>query len=351
MKAIIQNRYGSAGDLRLTEVDRPTPKDDEVLIRVHATSVHADVWHVVTGLPHVLRLMGAGLRRPKNRTPGTDLAGVVESCGKAVTRFSPGDEVFGETIRGMQWVHGGAFAEYATAPEAALAIKPPNASFEEAAAIPTAGVIALFNLRMGGLRAGIRVLVNGAGGGVGTIAIQIAKAAGAHVTAVDRADKLPMLRALGAAEVIDYAKEDFTKGPARYDLLLDIPGNHSLSTCRRALTPDGKYVLVGHDNYGRGMHRVLGLIPRMFKLMFLAIFIRHLPRPNFAMPDQRALMEVLRGLLASGELKPHIGRTFSLDDAASALRDLEEGSTQGKIVIAIEPADPTAARGSVLRGG
>ena len=240
MKAIVQDTYGSADVLELRDIDRPVVEDDEVLVRVRAASVHPDVWHVLTGLPYVLRLMGAGLRKPKNPVPGTDLAGVVDSVGKNVTRFQPGDEVFGETMRGLQWVNGGAYAEYATAPEDALALKPANVTFEQAAAVPTSALIALPSLRAGGeIQAGQRVLVNGAGGGVGAIAVQLAKAFGADVTGVDCTSKLDMVRSIGADQVIDYTQEDFTRRGERYDLIFDIPGNHSLSDCRRALTPGG----------------------------------------------------------------------------------------------------------------
>ena len=217
MKAIVQDRYGSADILKLQDIDKPVVEDDEVLVRVRAASVHPDVWHVLTGLPYVLRMMGAGLRKPKNPVPGTDVAGIVESVGKNVTRFQPGDEVFGETIRGYQWANGGAYAEYAAAPEHALALKP------------------------------------------GGIAVQLAKAIGADVTGVDSTSKLDMVRSLGADRLIDYTQEDLTQRDERYDLIIDIPGNHSLSDCRRALTRQGTYVLIGHDNYGDGMRRWLGL--------------------------------------------------------------------------------------------
>ena len=230
MKAIVQDTYGSPDVLELRDIDRPVVEDDEVLVRVRAASVHPDVWHVLTGLPYVLRVMGAGLRKPKNPVPGTDLAGVIESVGKNVTRFGPGDEVFGETLKGMQWINGGAYAEYATAPEDALALKPANVTFEQAAAVPTSALIALPSLRAGGeIQAGQRVLVNGAGGGVGAIAVQLAKAFGADVTGVDCTSKLDMVRSIGADQVIDYTQEDFTRRGERYDLIFDIPGNHSLS--------------------------------------------------------------------------------------------------------------------------
>lgn len=337
MQAIVQGNYGSADDLHLQEVAQPRPASDEVLVRVRASSVHADVWHVVTGLPYVLRLMGAGLRRPRNPVPGTEVAGVVEEVGAAVTRFAPGDAVFGETIAGMQWVHGGAFAQYATAPESALARKPDNVSFEQAAAVPTAALIALSNLEMaGGVSPGDRVLVNGGAGGVGSMAIQLAKASGAEVTAVDTTSKLDLLGELGADHVVDYTREDFTRGDARYDLVFDIPGNHPLAECRRALRPDGVYVLIGHDHYGAGMHRVVGAIPRMLGLVARAAFIRQLPRPGAKMPDRATSMTRLHDLLASGQLRPHIDRSYPLAEVPQALRYLQSGEVRGKIVITVD---------------
>jgi NADPH:quinone reductase-like Zn-dependent oxidoreductase len=215
-----------------------------VLVRVRAASVHADVWHVVTGWPYVLRLMGAGLRRPKNQVPGTDVAGVVEAVGASVTRFSPGDEVFGETMLGMQWRNGGAFAEYVAAPEDALALKPKHVGFEQAAAVPTSGFIAAANLQPGRpIAPGQRVLVNGAAGNVGAIAVQLARAQGAQVTGVDHTDKLDLVRALGADHVIDYTAVDFTRGAERYDLLFDVASNLTVAAARRVLTPTGMYVL------------------------------------------------------------------------------------------------------------
>ena len=240
MKAIVQHRYGSVDDLALSEVPRPEPAADEVLVRVRAASVHPDVWHVVAGRPAVLRLMGSGVRRPRERVPGTDVAGVVESVGSAVTRFEPGDEVFGETIRGVQWRNGGAFAEYATAPEEGLALKPSGVSFEEAAAVPTVGLIALNNLPRRRVPSGSRVLVNGAAGGVGAIAVQLAKSYGAEVTGVDHASKLALVRSLGADRVIDYTSEDFTRAGEQWDLIFDVPGNHSFKAIRRALDPRGQ---------------------------------------------------------------------------------------------------------------
>ncbi|MCK4510255.1 NAD(P)-dependent alcohol dehydrogenase, partial [bacterium] len=283
-----------------------------------------------------LRVMGAGLRRPKNPVPGTDVAGIVESVGKNVTRFQPGDEVFGETIRGHQWVNGGAYAEYATAPEFALALKPANVTFEQAAALPTSALIALPAVRdEGKVQAGQKVLVNGAGGGVGAIAVQLAKAFGADVTGVDTTSKLDMMRSIGADRVIDYTQEDFTRRGERYDLIIDIPGNHSLSDCRRALTPGGTYVLIGHDNYGSGMRRWVGLLPRMFKLTAMSLFVSQLPRVRFSMPDKRESMALLKEFMESGRLTPQIDRTFPLSEVPDAIRYLKEGHARGKIVITI----------------
>jgi NADPH:quinone reductase-like Zn-dependent oxidoreductase len=234
----VQDRYGGDDVLQLREVDRPVVQPDEVLVRVRAASVHPDVWHVVRGQPLVLRLMGSGLRRPKKTIPGTDVAGIIEEVGSAVTALKPGDEVFGETTRSYQWANGGAFAEYVAIPQELLALKPPNVSFEQAASVPTAGIIALQNLLiLGGLKAGHRVLVNGAAGGVGSIAVQVAKAQGAHVTGVEHTEKLDLVRSLGADRVIDYTRDDFTQGSERYDLIFDVPGNHSFPgtiRCRRA---------------------------------------------------------------------------------------------------------------------
>ncbi len=335
MKAIVQGKYGSPDEvLQLREINKPVAGDDEVLVRVRAASVHPDVWHVLTGLPYVLRLMGAGLCKPKNPVPGTDVAGIVESVGKDVTRFQPGDQVFGETIRGYQWTNGGAYAEYATAPEYALALKPANVTFEQAAAVPTSALIALPALRgEGKIQAGQKILVNGAGGGVGAVAVQLARAFGAHVTGVDSTEKLDMIQALGADHVIDYTRDDFTRRDERYDLIFDIPGNHPLSDCRRALTPEGTYVLIGHDNYGDGMRRWVGLLPRMFKLMAMSPFISQLPNVRLSMPDKKESMVLLKEFLEAGKLTPVIDRTYPLNEVPEAMRYLQGGRARGKIII------------------
>jgi NADPH:quinone reductase-like Zn-dependent oxidoreductase len=337
MKAIVQSGYGTPEDvLSLQDIDIPNVGDDEVLIRVRAASVHPDIWHVVNGLPYALRLMGAGLRKPKSNVPGTDVAGIVESVGTNVTRFHIGDEVFGECIRGHQWTNGGSYAEYVSAPEDALAHKPNKISFEQAASVPTSGLIALMNLRdMGQIRAGHNVLVNGAGGGVGSVAVQLAKSFGTVVTGVDCAAKLDMIRSLGADHAIDYAVEDFTQSSVRYDLIFDIPGNHPFSECKRALSPTGKYVIIGHDRFGNGIGRWLGNLPRFFKLVVMGLFVKQLPSPTTQMTPRNEMMFELKELFESEELTPIIDRTFPLSEASQAIQYLEESSVLGRIVIAV----------------
>ncbi|HYW24907.1 MAG TPA: NAD(P)-dependent alcohol dehydrogenase [Terriglobales bacterium] len=333
MRAVVQTGYGSPEDvLRLAEVDEPVPGDGEVLVRVRAASVHVDVWHVVTGRPYVLRLMGSGVRRPKRSIPGTDLAGQVESAGRNATRFQPGDAVFGEVAR-TQWQNGGTFAEYSVVPQEALALKPDDVTFEQAASVPTSGGIALNCLRLGRLSAGRNVLVNGAGGAVGSIAVQAARAEGARVTGVDHGEKLEMIRWLGADHVIDYTREDFTRGGERYDLILDVASTLSLGDCKRALTPDGLYVMVGHDHFGEASGRVLGSLPRMLGLVARGRFDHHLPAPDLRMPARGDTVATLRALLDAGSLTPLVGRTFPLGEVPAALRSLQEGRVLGRIVI------------------
>lgn len=334
MRAVVQHAYGRPADvLRVEDVEPPAPQDDEVLVRMRAASLHADVWHVVTGRPRVLRLMGAGLRRPKRTVPGTDVAGVVEAVGARVTRFRPGDAVFGETTKGIQWANAGAFAELVAAPEEAIATKPAKVSFEEAAAVPTSGIIALSILRATRrIAPDDHVLVNGAGGGVGVLAVQIAKADGAIVTAVDHAPKLDMLRSIGADDVVD-ARDDYTARGPRYDVVFDVPGNRPFSRVRRSLRPGGKYVLVGHDQYGAVGRRWLGSIPRAFRLMAMAPFVAELPRADIGTLDKAALLGEFARLMDAGKLRPIVERAFPLDRVVDAFRLLESGTVRGKIVL------------------
>jgi NADPH:quinone reductase-like Zn-dependent oxidoreductase len=333
MKAIVQVRYGSPDDLELQDVEKPVAGDDDVLVRVRAASLHPDVWHVVRGRPYVLRLMGAGFSRPRNPIPGTDMAGTVESVGQGVTRFRPGDPVFGETIAKMQWINGGAFAEYVSVPQDLLAPKPDNITFEQAASVPASGYIVLLNLRDPSRLRGQTVLVNGAGGGVGALALQLAKAYGAHVTAVDSTRKLGMLRSLGADEVIDFTQQDFTQLGVRYDLIFDIPGNYPFSACRRALEPDGRYVLIGHERYGASGKRVFGLIPHFLVLIFLSRFVKQLRGPAVSPPTKKEAIAILRDLLQAGKITPIIDSTYHLSEAREAFRHMIEDETQGKVII------------------
>ena len=329
MRAIVQERYGTADVLVLRDVEVPGIRADEVLVRVHAASLHPDVWHMVRGRPYVLRLFGNGLRRPRQPVPGTDLAGVVVAAGRDAAPFRPGDAVFGETIRGLQWRNGGAFADYAVAPASALAAKPAALSFVEAAVLPTSGLIALENVRV---RAGQRVLVNGAGGGVGVFALQIARAAGAHVTGVDGPGKQALLRELADA-ALDHTATDFTRGGERYDVIVDIPGNHPFEAVQRVLAPGGRYVLIAHDGYGSA-GRWLGSIPRVLKLVARSPFDPRLPGLDSALPDKRAGLAELTRLVEAGQLRPVVDRTFPVEQAADALRYLETGEVSGKVAIA-----------------
>ena len=335
MKAVVQSGYGPPSQvLAVEEIDAPTPGAGEVLVRVRATSVHADVWHVVTGWPYVLRLMGAGVARPRCAVPGTDLSGTVESRGEGVSRFHVGDAVFGETQLGMQWKNGGAFAELAVAPEAALAHKPANVTFEQAACVPTAGYIALANLRgASSLEPTQHVLVNGAGGGVGSIAVQVLKARGARVTAVDSGGKLDLLRRLGADAVIDYRREDITRGDGRYDLILDVASTLKLSDCKRILTANGRYVLIGHDHYGQIGRRIFGSLPSMLALMLRARFDRHLPTPDLTLLPKMPALSELRELLASGRLTPVVDRTYRLEEVAEAMDRMQTGRGIGRVLL------------------
>jgi NADPH:quinone reductase-like Zn-dependent oxidoreductase len=330
MKAVIQSGYGPVDEmLSVQEVDRPVPKDDEVLVRVRAASMHPDVWHVIMGFPFVLRLMGNGVRKPKP-IPGTDIAGVIESIGRNVTRFKVGDEVFGECAK-HGWMNGGAYAEYVAVPQEYLALKPRNVSFEQAAAVPTAGTIALNNL--GGTVRPKRqtVLINGAGGCMGPIALQIAKADGARVTAVDCAEKLPLLRQLGADHVIDYKKEDYLRNGARYDFILDVVGFRYPDEYRHALTPKGDYIPIGHAHYDSRKNPILGDIPRFLGLVFKAMLDSE-KRKSFKFPQKAKVLETFRALLDSGQLTPVIGKTFGLTETVAAMKYMQEGGI-GRAII------------------
>lgn len=330
MRAVVQLGYGPPDQvLAMREARKPVPKDDEVLVRIRAASMHPDVWHVIVGFPFVLRLMGNGLVWPAP-IPGTDIAGVIEAVGKGVSRFKVGDGVFGECAK-HGWMNGGAYAEYAAVRQDYLALKPGNVSFEQAAAVPTAGTIALNNL--GGVARPKRetVLINGAGGCMGPIALQIAKADGASVTAVDVAEKLPMLRALGADHVIDYRKEDYLRTGQRYDFILDVVGFRQPSEYEHALTPKGEYIPIGHAHYNDGANRILGDIPRFLGVL-AKIMLDPEKRKNFKIPKKHEAMEVLRGLMEAGKLTPVVGRTFGLDEVAAAMRFMQEGNVGRAIV-------------------
>jgi NADPH:quinone reductase-like Zn-dependent oxidoreductase len=323
MKAIVQDRYGPPGDvLNLEEIDKPEPTDDEVLVRVHAASTNGGDPVVVRGQPYVIRIMGFGLLKPKNKIPGDDLAGHVESVGKNVEHLQPGDEVFGFC--------SGAFAEYVCATQDSLAPKPPNITFEQAAATPSSAVAVLQGLRdHGQLQSGQKVLINGASGGVGTFAVQIAKSFGADVTAVCSTRNVDTARSLGADHVIDYTREDFIRTDERHDLMLDVAANRSLSDCRRALTSRGTYVLIG------GSHgRWLGGLPRFFTTPALSPFVSQRMRAFFATRSHEDLVHIKR-LLEAGELTPVIDRTYPLSQTSQAISYVEEGHAQGKVVITV----------------
>ena len=323
MKAIVQDTYGSADVLELRDIDLPEIADDQVLVRVHAAGVDRGVWHLMAGLPYPIRMAGYGVRAPKYPVLGMDLAGVVEAVGKDVTRFAPGDEVFG--------IGKGAFAEYAVAPEGKLAPKPANLSFEQAAAIAISGLTALQALRdVAKVQAGQKVLVIGASGGVGTYAVQVAKAFGAHVTGVCSTSKVDMVRAIGADEVIDYTVEDFAAGDTRYDVIVDIGGNASLGRLRRALTPTGTVAIVGQETGGRW----LGGFDRMLRAPLLSPFVSQDLRSVTA-SENAADMVVLKDMIEAGQVTPVIERSYALAEVPDAIRHIEQGRARGKVVITI----------------
>ena len=323
MKAVVFTRYGSPDVLELKEVATPSPRDDEVLVKVHAASVNDWDYEALRGTPFVNRLM-FGLFRPKKQILGSDIAGRVEAAGARVTRFRPGDEVFGD-LSG-RW---GGFAEYACAPEQMLALKSAGMSFEQAAAIPQAGMLALQGLRDSGrIQPGQRVLINGAGGGAGTFAIQMARSLGAEVTAVDSSGKLDLMRSLGAARVIDYTQTDFTTTGEQYDLILDIKTRRSILECARALRPGGRYVTMGGSMLR--LLQALPLIPWMAMTSSKRVAI-------VALKTNRDLA-YLKELFEAGRLRPILDGPFKLSEVPQAMRRFAEGRHRGKVVISIAPA-------------
>jgi NADPH:quinone reductase-like Zn-dependent oxidoreductase len=322
MRAIVQNRYGSPDGVELREVDMPVIEDHQVLVRVHASSVNPAEWYRVMG-PYFAR-MGQGLRKPKNPSIGADLAGRIEAVGRDVKDFQPGDEVFGTS--------GGSWADYAAAREVRLVPKPANVSFEEAASVPIAAITALQALRdHGHLQPGQKVLINGASGGVGTFAVQLAKALGAEVTAVCSTRNVEQTRSLGADRICDYTQEDFTQSGERHDLMLDIAGSRRFSRLRRTLTPKATVVLVG----ARMTHRGLGPIPHLFATR-LASVGRSQTVTFFVAKITKEDLAFLGDVLADGKVRPVIDRSYELSRASDALRYLGEGHARGKIVLTVE---------------
>ena len=322
MKAIVYHRYGSPDVLECAEIEKPTPADGQVLIEVRAASVNPFDWHFMRGTPYFMRLI-AGLRKPKIAGLGVDVAGRVEAVGRNVTRFKPGDEVFG-TCRG-------AFAEYACAPEAELAAKPGNVTFEQVAALPVAALTALQSLRAKGrIQPGQKVLINGAAGGVGTFAVQIAKWLGANVTGVCSPTNADMVRSIGADRVIDYTRDDFTSNWQRYDVIFDCVGNHSLSAFRRVLTPKGIYIVVGGPS-GRWFRPM----DQMIKILVLSPFVSQTLAMHLSKASQDDLA-VLRELVETGTVRPVIDRHYELNEVSEAIRYLEEGHARGKVVIRLK---------------
>ena len=321
MKAIVRARYGSPDVLRLSEVERPVPKDDEVLVKIHAASVNALDWHLMRGKPFLARTGGNGLRKPKDQRLGVDFAGRVEAVGSNVTRLHVGDEVVGSRM--------GAFAEYVCSAENKVVPKPANLSFEAAAAVPVAALTALQGLRdCGQIQPGQQVLINGASGGVGTFAVQIAKAFGADVTAVCSTANVDMARAIGVDHVVDYTREDFTQSGRRYDLILGVNGYHPISAYRRALRPDGVYVMAGASN--------AHLMQALLQVMLLGPVVSKAGRQkvrSFIAKITHGDLVFVKELLEAGKVVPVIDRRYPLSDAAEAIRYREAGHARGKVVI------------------
>jgi NADPH:quinone reductase-like Zn-dependent oxidoreductase len=320
MKAIVYHRYGPPDVLQLQEVDKPVVRDDAVLVRVRAAAVNPYDWHFMRGEPYFMRLF-VGLRTPKRNGLGVDYAGQVEAVGQDVTQFQPGDEVFG--------MCDGAFAEYLCVPEIEAALKPTNLTFEQAAAVPLAGLTALQGLRdTGQLQPTQRALIIGASGGVGTFAVQIAKALGAHVTGVCSTQNLELVRALGADQIIDYTQEDFAQSGQKYELIFQLAGMHSPSHCRRALTPQGRLVLSSGDSDGRW----IGPVDRIIKAAVLSPFVSQ-TLGSLGTKRSKKDLEHLKDLIEAGKLTPVIDQTRSLSEVPEAIRYVEKGHARGKVVI------------------
>jgi len=330
MKAAVYTEYGPPDVVQIVDVEKPVPKDDEVLIKVRAASVNPYDWHFMRGIPYPLRI-AAGMRKPKNKRLGVDVAGHVEAVGRNVKQFKPGDEVFG--------AGRGAFAEYVLATEEKMVLKPPNVTFEQAASVPIAGLTALQGLRRGGLgdngkvHLERKVLINGAAGGVGTFGVQIAKSFGADVTGVCSTRNIDMIRSIGSDQVIDYTQADFTKSGQRYDLIFDCIANHSLSAFQRVLNPKGCYIMVGAaDGGGQWM---TGFLTRLLKAIVMSWFASQ----KLVMVGAKISKEdlaIMGEFLKTGKVTPVIDRRYSLSEAAEAIRYLEEGHARGKVVITLE---------------
>ena len=326
MKAIVYCDYG-VKNLKLADIEKPVPNDDQILVKVRAVSVNPYDWHFIEGTPKLIRAMIGGLRRPKDIRLGVDFAGTVETVGKNVTQYKPGDEVFGGST--------GAFAQYlCRRATGSVALKPAGLTVEQAAAINIAGITALQAVRdQGKVQSGQKVLINGASGGVGTFAVQIAKSYGADVTGVCSTRNIELVQSLGADHVIDYTKEDFTKGDQKYDVILDNVANHSLTECRRVLTPNGIYVMIGGG--GANEQGFLGGLGKMLNAAVYSRFVKQKMGMMMADSNNKDLT-VLADMMQSGKLKPVIDRTYKLEQVPDAIRYLEEGHARGKVVITVE---------------
>ncbi|MDQ3689047.1 MAG: NAD(P)-dependent alcohol dehydrogenase [Chloroflexota bacterium] len=322
MQAITQDAYGPVDVLKYGRTAKPEIANDEVLVRVHAAGLDRGTWHMMAGKPYLLRVIGFGFRKPKNNVPGLDVAGIVAALGSAVTRFSVGDEVYG--------MSRGAFAEYASVREDKLALKPANLTFAEAAAVPTSGGTALQAMDLAGVTAGQQVLITGASGGVGSYAVQLAKSLGVEVTAVASTSKLDLMRSLGADHVIDYTKDDFADDPRKYDVIIDIAGNPTLSRLRRALTPKGAAVIVGGEEGGN----VTGGFGRSLRAPFVSMFVGQ-RLAMLASKERASDLERLTPLIEAGKVTPSVDRTYPLNQVPDAMGQLIAGSVRGKVAITI----------------